>query len=735
MQKLFSDDPIFLIIIKLILIVTLSFSLFPVGKAVADNLASPPVYRENITGPGSVNVITGALTFSSVDIQSGVAGTSDFLSLSRSYNSQGGPSTPLAALGFDFTHSFMMHLGWGGSCTPFNIIPDPLKCSITASAFGKSYEFLSYNIADANIGGSALSSKLKDGAFLEVISQSPVTFRLWDKGGAYAVFEVSNNYYSGEQFNSDVFVKYVQFPDGSFWAFNYQPAGSITPDLSFPARTLNRLESVINSRGDGLAFTYLNSGIGGSPDKEKRMISKISSFHINCSPTCSRNNISSVNYTYSSLGWGFDSFEQTFYLLSKVTYPDGSERSYGYDSAWGSLVNAVKNSANSYDDAEYTYGGIFGTDFMESSPVLLSTVVMSFKDANNNIWNYQYDNSAMYNIYTTLTQPDARSYVYHSPFDWSTGAGNGNQPLPDWMKDPLNRVTHYVYDNLGRFLSITRPEGDSDQQALDDNENATEVRSKPKSGSGLSDIVRTFHFPTCSASNRLFCNKPDYAIDGNNNRTDYQYDSTSGGLAVQLSPADVNGKRAVKRLSYGLFSPAAGITAPPNVTLPQASLVTAEDECGISGVTGNTVDFSYVCPAQNRLRKSYLYESSTAGSPSPHKLVSSSRESAGSTLTSSFSYDTAGNVSSVTDPVGNVSYTVYDSRRRKLYEIGADPDGSGPLPRPVIHHIYNSDGNESKTEVGTGNAVDGSDMAVIRYKRMTYSPGTNKVVKIEEVLP
>ncbi|WP_214675259.1 hypothetical protein, partial [Escherichia coli] len=71
----------------------------------------------------------------------------------------------------------------------------------------------------------------------------------------------------------------------------------------------------------------------------------------------------------------------------------------------------------------------------------------------------------------------------------------------------------------------------------------------------------------------------------------------------------------------------------------------------------------------------------------------------------SYTYDYAGNVTSMKGPrtdVDETSYVTYDRLRRKVFEISPDPDGAGPLPRTMVRHVYDADGNEIRTEYGSG---------------------------------
>jgi len=65
----------------------------------------------------------------------------------------------------------------------------------------------------------------------------------------------------------------------------------------------------------------------------------------------------------------------------------------------------------------------------------------------------------------------------------------------------------------------------------------------------------------------------------------------------------------------------------------------------------------------------------------------------------SYTRDGKGRVLSVTDPAGNTTNYVYDFYDNLLSETGPDPDGGGPLARPVTSYVFDSvDRMTSKTD-------------------------------------
>ena len=71
----------------------------------------------------------------------------------------------------------------------------------------------------------------------------------------------------------------------------------------------------------------------------------------------------------------------------------------------------------------------------------------------------------------------------------------------------------------------------------------------------------------------------------------------------------------------------------------------------------------------------------------------------------SFAYDADGNLTSVTDPRGFTTAFAYDRLGRKIAETSADPDGVGPLGPLVKRFVYDKVGN-LRFEVGPGGASE-----------------------------
>jgi YD repeat-containing protein len=59
--------------------------------------------------------------------------------------------------------------------------------------------------------------------------------------------------------------------------------------------------------------------------------------------------------------------------------------------------------------------------------------------------------------------------------------------------------------------------------------------------------------------------------------------------------------------------------------------------------------------------------------------------------------------------------------RRPIYEISPDPDGAGALKRTITRHVYDDAGQEIRTELGEGQATDGSDFVRKSYVANTFN--------------
>lgn len=359
---------------------------------------------------------------------------------------------------------------------------------------------------------------------------------------------------------------------------------------------------------------------------------------------------------------------------------------------------------------------------------------LSFQVTRNTTTSYSvtYNNTAYVpELYQgTVTNPDGstESFVVQYGTLQSQTDGLGRTTTYGYAGQDGNFYGIVGYARLTRLLSISRPDGSGVTYGYS---HGAISGSSVTATSGGSSLTTSVGLPSsCTVANYRVCNKPTYVIDPKGNQTDFTYDPVHGGILTETSPADATGVRAQKRYSYTQLYPktlnSSGVlvSGPPVWRLTRSSECTSATPSNPSSCVGTAsehlVEFTY---ASNNLF--LTSEKETLGDGSQSRITT-------------YTYDYAGNVLSKDGPrtdVDDMQYTTYDALRRKLFEISPDPDGTGPLPRIVLHHVYDADGNEIRTEHGTGNNLDGSDFAVHHFERFTYDSVTGAVLKKEVVTP
>jgi hypothetical protein len=318
--------------------------------------------------------------------------------------------------------------------------------------------------------------------------------------------------------------------------------------------------------------------------------------------------------------------------------------------------------------------------------------------------------------------------------------------------DEINVTYEYKYDPITYLnSSILMPEGNSIEYKYDDRGNITSVRQVAKSGSGLLDIVATAGYDEI-CTNHNTCNQPNWTKDAKGAQTDYVYDPIHGGLVTETGPAaidPVNGQwvRPQKRYTYSKLYPmvknSSGglVSSTPVWRLTRVSTcrtATTANPAACVGTANETV-IEYAYDSNNLLKTA---ETVRAGNADTAQAYSSANIWARTT----YAYDNYGNLVSIDGPrtdVDDKSYATYDLIRRKVFEIGPDPDGGGPLKRIVIRHNYDADGREYLTETGVGASIvfagtvptDVSDFTVQSFVRRTFDSSTGLLIKTETVRP
>ena len=270
-------------------------------------------------------------------------------------------------------------------------------------------------------------------------------------------------------------------------------------------------------------------------------------------------------------------------------------------------------------------------------------------------WTYSYANLRQVNegfAYDNVVVTGPAGYYQTYNISAATSAGNPN--LITSIRDSVGRTTSYSYDANRRPILITYPESNTAQIAYDQYGNITTKTSTAKPGSGLANISESAAIDAnACAGTRVLCYRPIYFRDGLGRQTDYVYNS-AGQLTQQTDPADGAG---VRRATYVTYDTTGGLS--------RRSLVRV---CGL----GST------CNTNAEVRTQYTYWGNTF-LPATETRIDLT---AGVSLTTTYSYDSAGRVLSVDGPLpgtADAKYFRYDVLGRKTWEIAAaNADGSRP---------------------------------------------------------
>lgn len=398
------------------------------------------------------------------------------------------------------------------------------------------------------------------------------------------------------------------------------------------------------------------------------------------------------------------------------------------------LTGSAGYISDGWDDSAYHYQDQQPTDCFTQK-------VTSYSDGVNT-WSYNYSYQAVYSVNGPI---DFSQNYYGLYGNMTTSAANPLGKVRTVVSfpggiisdtnenggitniDAINKIFYCAGlkgtsitcypDYTGRINSITAPGGSKISYGYGPFNYVTSVTYIPAPGVPTSQPSRTISYGYESSSDSCalaVCNSISSFTDANSNVTNYTYDPTHGGLTSVTTPADASGVRPQERYTYQQFTAQNQVGA---IWLPATSSICSTN-ASCSGTSDETVTMTSYEPVN-------LQPTTVTKNAGDNSLSS----------TASVGYDAVGNVVSTTDGNNNVSYVTYDILRRKIFEIGADPDGTGPLLRQIVHHVYDADGKEIRTEMGVGSAIDGSDFVIKQFKRMTYDPVTGLLIKAEEVAP
>jgi len=446
--------------------------------------------------------------------------------------------------------------------------------------------------------------------------------------------------------------------------------------------TYRRLQSVEHNRGFMLHFTYqldTATSIVHAQDWNRVTSATLLNRGIDyCAPTAFS---CSYSQTWPSLTMG---------------YPSGSQRTFT-DAAggvttfnlFGYRVSGIRLPGSSSDDVTINYSG-----------TQVSSVV-----AGGTTTSYAYVDNAGVRT-TTITDPAG------SQTKIETDLSNGQVQA---VENALGHRTTYTYNSDNLVQRVELPEGNATEYSYDARGNVTEVRQIAKSGSGLSDLVTSWIYPT-SCTYPTTCNQPTSMTDPAGQTTDYTYADTHGGMLTVTAPAPSAGAdRPQTRISYlsqyAWYKVNSNTVTQASTAITNANIVSS---CA-SGASPSCLGTS----AENRTTINF------GGSGSVNNLyplsVTTQSGDGGLVATTSFTYNTVGNLETVDGPLAgsaDLARTRYDILGRVIGQIGPDPDGAGGLAHSASRTSYDAAGRVTQVQFGT--VTDQSDTAWINFTGLEY---------------
>ena len=323
-------------------------------------------------------------------------------------------------------------------------------------------------------------------------------------------------------------------------------------------------------------------------------------------------------------------------------------------------------------------------------------------------YNYTYTNPRLNGlasgyIFDTVNVSGPLSYSANYAMTQTNSGGPGSQRnVLSSISDPLSRVTSVQFDSAFRPIKITNPEGDKVEVAYDLYGNVMTRTMKAKIGSGLTDLIEQAYVDTALCGGVL-CYRPVWVRDAKNNQTDFVY-NYSGQLTEQTDPADAAGVRRKTYVTYESVPVGAYFLSRKKVVRI----------CGTGAV----------CGSASEIRTEYDYLGNTF-------LVSQERRldaAQGLTLTTNYSYDTAGRLLSVDGPLPGTDdaiYSRYDLLGRRTWEIG--PIGQTGVRKTTRTTYRDSDDKVTKFEIGTLPDSTSTALAIAEVTAYGYDARGNAI--------
>lgn len=502
--------------------------------------------------------------------------------------------------------------------------------------------------------------------------------------------------------------------------------------LTFTYNSSDKLRIVNDNSGYALVFDYGSNGLVSAACGFNLAVTYVST-----STTCSG---ASLRTSY-----GYDGSNR----LTSVTDVMGQVTTFAYSAH--DEISCITPPTHGSCRFAMVYGTTFGAYHQVTQQTLADSTVWQFSssvdptrhqdltiqeegqqgsvvtDPLSHTAQYQFTGSSPYRFTDTLGR--ITDYVYSTNYD----------PNSAYDPDPPPGPPYELHDGH-LLLRATFPEGNTYEAGYGSPFDVlTSETFTPKPGSSESAAVISYTYPSGACANRLTCTQPLTRTDPRGAVTNFDYFS-SGLIHYQMDPSPAPASYASRPLHLYTYVQRYAYIKNSGGTLVAASspIWVKDTETQCQTVAGSSTYNTATCdPSGPQVVTTYNYPAN--GATHTNLLPSSTTVSGGATaITTTTTYTDAGDVASVDGPrtdVSDITYTVYDNMRRKVWEVGADTGGSTGNHRVIVHHVYSEDGNETATETGHGDSTSGATgFAVSQYSHMTYD-GMGRLIRTETGTP
>ncbi|WP_410209748.1 RHS repeat-associated core domain-containing protein [Aquirhabdus sp.] len=365
------------------------------------------------------------------------------------------------------------------------------------------------------------------------------------------------------------------------------------------------------------------------------------------------------------------------YTDSHLTKVDDGVRSIGYDYDIKGNLATYTDTLGAKTTFEYDLPGQIVKFFNPSFPT--KAVATNVYDTLGRIQKQTNSRDQVYNYYFSGTRSEENGPLNLQRISWLDALGKVVKTL-----NPVGKYTYNTYDGQSRLIKTVAPELNSTEYTYDDatcsgdekrcTHNVKTIKQNPKPNSNPALIPPPL-IQTMTYEGKF--NKVATSTDARGKVTSYTYAVNSGFPLTITSPVDNLGTSPVTTYGYSSYS-TAGFT--PAFWLPTSQ--TQKITASTSTVTATTYD-----SGNKFVPKTSVVDSGTGGL----------------NLTTTFTYDGVGNLTTVDGPrtdVTDVLTTSYNSERL--------PTETTNALGKVTRTFYDADGRviRSASQIGTNWVVD-----------------------------